>query len=143
MAAKNIMAIPARKQVGNNVHTEEKPKLRVAAYCRVSTNSDAIADEIYRLRELKQQPEVEGVQRDEQINRIAELHDFIKAQPTELTAFDETLVRRMIEKIAVYDDFFTITFKSGISVDIKASDSACFGSTPISIRYWVKKQCRS
>lgn len=95
----------------------QKELLRLA---NSKSDYDAIADEIYHLRELKQQSEVEGVQRDEQINRIAELHDFINAQPTEITTFDETLVRRMIEKIAVYDDFFTITFKSGISVDIEA-----------------------
>ena len=37
---KNIMVIPARKRVGNIASREEKPKLRVAAYCRVSTDSD-------------------------------------------------------------------------------------------------------
>lgn len=37
---KNITVIPARKRVGNTVTAEEKPKLRVAAYCRVSTDSD-------------------------------------------------------------------------------------------------------
>lgn len=37
---KNITVIPARKRVGNTVTSEEKPKLRVAAYCRVSTDSD-------------------------------------------------------------------------------------------------------
>ena len=36
------MLIPARRQIGNNARKqeEEKPKLRVAAYCRVSTDSD-------------------------------------------------------------------------------------------------------
>lgn len=37
---KNITVIPARKRAGNTVTSEEKPKLRVAAYCRVSTDSD-------------------------------------------------------------------------------------------------------
>ena len=37
---KNITVIPARKRVGNTVTAEEKPKLRVAAYCRVSTDSE-------------------------------------------------------------------------------------------------------
>lgn len=38
---KNVMIIPAKKQVGNIARQqEEKPKLRVAAYCRVSTDSD-------------------------------------------------------------------------------------------------------
>ena len=36
----NVTIIPARKQVGNNIKKAEKPKLRVAAYCRVSTDSD-------------------------------------------------------------------------------------------------------
>lgn len=37
----NVMVIPARRQVGNTARQqEEKPKLRVAAYCRVSTDSD-------------------------------------------------------------------------------------------------------
>ena len=36
----NVMVIPARRQVGNNIKKAEKPKLRVAAYCRVSTDSE-------------------------------------------------------------------------------------------------------
>lgn len=37
---KSITVIPARRRVGNTVNKEVKPKLRVAAYCRVSTDSD-------------------------------------------------------------------------------------------------------
>ena len=38
----NVMLIPARRQVGNNARKQEekKTKFRVAAYCRVSTDSD-------------------------------------------------------------------------------------------------------
>lgn len=38
----NVMLISARRQVGSNFRNkkEEKSKLRVAAYCRVSTDSD-------------------------------------------------------------------------------------------------------
>ena len=36
----NVTLIPARRRVGNTVTKEEKPKLKVAAYCRVSTDSD-------------------------------------------------------------------------------------------------------
>lgn len=38
--AKNITVIPARRRVGNTAKESEIPKLRVAAYCRVSTDSD-------------------------------------------------------------------------------------------------------
>ena len=37
---KSVRIIPARIRVGNTVTMEDKPKLRVAAYCRVSTDSD-------------------------------------------------------------------------------------------------------
>ena len=37
---KNITVIPATRQIGNNALSIDKPKLRVAAYCRVSTDSD-------------------------------------------------------------------------------------------------------
>ena len=37
---KNVTVIPARKRLGNTVATEDIPKLRVAAYCRVSTDTD-------------------------------------------------------------------------------------------------------
>ncbi len=36
----NVMVIPARRQVGNTVKQSEQKKLRVAAYCRVSTDSE-------------------------------------------------------------------------------------------------------
>lgn len=80
---------------------------------------DTIADEIFRLRELKHQSEIEGVTRDEHIKRISELHDFIMQNPqTELTEFDEALVRRLLQKVTIYDDYYTVEFKSGVIVDI-------------------------
>ena len=37
----NVMVIPAKRKIGNtNRKKDTKPKLRVAAYCRVSTDSD-------------------------------------------------------------------------------------------------------
>ena len=41
--AKNITVIPARKRVGNTATADNKPKLKVAAYCRVSTDSEGQA----------------------------------------------------------------------------------------------------
>lgn len=69
---------------------------------------DEIADEIFRLRELKQQTTVDTVTRDEQIKRITALQDFIRSQPAELTEFDEVLVRRWFKQITVYEDHYTV-----------------------------------
>lgn len=38
--SRNVTVIPAIKRVGNNKNSESKPKIRVAAYCRVSTDSE-------------------------------------------------------------------------------------------------------
>lgn len=45
---------------------------------------------------------------------------FLKKQPTALTEYDEQLVRRLIEKVTVYEDKFTVEFKSLVTVDVEA-----------------------
>lgn len=80
---------------------------------------DSIADEIFRLREQKEKSEMDSHSREEALNRIKELQDFIDRQKIEITDFDETLVKKLIEKITVFADHFTVEFKFGISVDIK------------------------
>lgn len=80
---------------------------------------DAVADEILRLRDLKQQSVMDTSARDEQIRRINELQDFIRQQPTHLTEFDETLVKRWLKQITVYDEYFTVELKSGLNIEIK------------------------
>ena len=80
---------------------------------------DSIAEEIFLLRELKAKSETDSVIRDEKLARITELCDFLKEQPSGITDFDESLVRRLLQKITVFDDHFTVEFKSGVSVDIE------------------------
>ena len=40
------------------------------------------------------------------------------AQKTDIMEFDEALVRKLIQQITVFQDHFTVEFKSGVSVDI-------------------------
>ena len=81
---------------------------------------DEIADEIFRLRELCQQTTVDTAARDEQIKRINDLQDYIAQQTTHLTEFDESLVRRWIKQITIWDDHITVELKSGVSIDVDA-----------------------
>jgi uncharacterized coiled-coil protein SlyX len=81
---------------------------------------DAIADEIFRLREQKEQSEIDSHHREETMNRIKELQTFISQQETDITEFDETLVNKLIEKITVFVDHFTVEFKSGLTIEIEA-----------------------
>lgn len=50
--------------------------------------------------------------------RLDELQDFIGSQQSEITEFDESLVRKLIQQITVYDDHLTVRFKSGLEIDI-------------------------
>ena len=77
-----------------------------------------VANEIYRLREEKQKVQLENVGHDELKKRITDMGDFLREQPTAITEYDEQLVQRLIEKVTVYEDKFTVEFKSGVTVDV-------------------------
>ena len=51
------------------------------------------------------------------MKQIRDRQDYLKSQPATITEFDETLVSRL--KITVFDNHFTVDFKSGITVDIE------------------------
>lgn len=80
---------------------------------------DEIADQIFALREKRQQVSMDTVQGDEQLQRITDLQDFIKDQSSELTTFDEALVKRWLKQITIWDDHCTVELKSGLKVDVK------------------------
>lgn len=77
-----------------------------------------LADEIDRLREMKQNAMVENAGREGLKQRIAEMKQFLAEQTERIEEYDESLVRRMVERITVYEDKFTVEFKSGTSVDV-------------------------
>ncbi len=62
--------------------------------------------------------QVENANRDELKKRMTDMSAFLKKQPTVLTEYNEQLVRRLIEKVTVYEDKFTVEFKSGVTVDV-------------------------
>ena len=81
-------------------------------------NYDSITDEIYRLREKKQNAMADSAEREDLKLRSDEMRQFLDEQTESITKYDEKLTRRLIEKITVYEDHFTIEFKSGTSMDV-------------------------
>ena len=59
------------------------------------------------------------------MNRIKDLQDFIGSQQSEITESDESFVRKLIQQITVYDDRFTVRFKSGLEIDINEYEQTC------------------
>ena len=80
---------------------------------------DKVGEEIYRLRDEKQKVQLEVIGRDELKKHIDDMSEFLKGQPTAITEYDESLVRRLVEKITVYEDKFTVEFKSGVTADVR------------------------
>ena len=94
----------------------QKELLKVA---NAKGNYDSIVDEIYSLREAKQNAQVAGAEHEGMKKRISEMQQFLAEQQQDITEYDEQLVRRLIEKITVYDERVTVEFKSGTSVDVR------------------------
>ena len=65
----NVMVIPAKRQVGNTARQQDaKPKLRVAAYCRVSTDSDEQVEHYTEFIQKKPEWEFAGIYADDGIS---------------------------------------------------------------------------
>lgn len=61
---------------------------------------------------------VENAEREGKRQRIPEMTAFLNAQSYELEEYDEQLVRRLIEKVTVFDNKLTVEFKSGVEIDV-------------------------
>jgi site-specific DNA recombinase len=79
-----------------------------------------VAEEIYQLRDDKRQVLLDEATRDTAAKRVEEMMEFIRDQGGKPAEYDDSLVRKLIEKVTVYDDRINIAFKSGVDVDIEA-----------------------
>ena len=57
--------------------------------------------------------------RKEVKDRIDDLACFLDKQTEAITEYSETLVRRLIEKITVYDEMLVVEFKSGLQIEVE------------------------
>lgn len=78
-----------------------------------------VADEIYRLREERQAILVQDAECDGKRQRIEEMKAFLEEQADIPAEYDEQLVRRLIEKVTVFDEKITVKFKSGVEIDVE------------------------
>lgn len=83
-------------------------------------NCDELGDEIIKLREERYKLQLDDANKEGLKEKIAELHKFLDGQSAEVHEYDDSLVRRLIETITVYDDHFKVLFKFGIEVEVAA-----------------------
>lgn len=70
------------------------------------------------MREEKHEIMMESALKQEQIERMEYMTKFLDKQVSEITKYSEALVRRLIEKITVYDEKLVVEFKSGLEIEV-------------------------
>ena len=84
-----------------------------------NTEYEVIAKNIDNLREKKASVIIKDTEQELLRKRINEMRHFLQTQTSRITEYDEQLVRRLIEKITVYDDKLIFQFKSGMTLELK------------------------
>ena len=52
-------------------------------------------------------------------SRLMELEEFLKNQELEIESYDEELVRKLLDKVVIYEERLKVIFKSGIEIYIE------------------------
>ncbi|MCD1763478.1 recombinase family protein [Listeria monocytogenes] len=100
-----------------NTVLEEKQK-ELISLANKGKDFESLADEIEELREKRQTLLVEDASLSGENERINELIEFIRTNKYRTLLYDDTLVRKIIQNVTVYDDHFVICFKSGIEIKV-------------------------
>lgn len=72
------------------------------------------------LRETRQSILTEAAMKKDVQDRIEDLATFLDEQVEAVTEYSDALVRRLIERITVYDEKLIVEFKSGLEVEVEA-----------------------
>ena len=81
---------------------------------------DEIGDAIMHLREERQQVMTTEAMRKDVQDRVEDLSAFLDEQTEAITEYSDDLVRRLIEKITVFDEMLVLEFKSGLEIQVEA-----------------------
>lgn len=80
---------------------------------------DDLAEEIETLRSEKEALLMEDANRVGMQQRLDELEAFLEGQQEPVTDYDEGLVRKLIERITVYDGYLAFEFKCGLETEVQ------------------------
>ena len=86
---------------------------------RARQDCDDLGKEVIQLREEKYQLQLEDASKETLRQKIMELEKVLAGINGKVEEYEDALVRKLIERITVYDDYFTVEFKSGIEIDVQ------------------------
>ena len=100
------------KQLGSS----EKELLKKAG---AKQDYEDLTDQIDAIREEKQRLLLEDAEKEGVRQQMKVVEGFLEGQQEEVDEYDEALVRKLIEKITVYDDHLAFEFKSGLETEVQ------------------------
>ena len=112
----------AHNQIGGQIQPDAAVKAKQEELLDAGTDQeriDEIGDAIIKLREDRQEILTEAAMRKDVRDRIDDLASFLDEQVQAVTEYSEVLVRRLIERITVFDEMLVIEFKSGLEVEVE------------------------
>lgn len=77
-----------------------------------------LADKVEELRNEKEKILLNIAEEKNEQNRLKELEEFLDNQELEIESYDEDLVRKLVDKVVVYDEELKIVLKSGVEVNV-------------------------
>ncbi|WP_273497943.1 hypothetical protein [Peptoniphilus rhinitidis] len=88
---------------------------------KVANAKKDYTDLVERVEELRNEKEKILLSISEEKNvqsRLMKLEEFLENQELEVDSYDEELVKKLIEKIVIYEERLKVMFKSGIEIII-------------------------
>ena len=80
---------------------------------------EALGDQIDGLRAERQNILTEAAERSDLQERMNDIISFLDEMPTMLTEYSDTITRRLVEKITIFDEKIVVEMKSGLHIEVK------------------------
>ena len=104
----------------SRIETIDKEMLRVQEeLLKVANAKKDYTDLASRVEDLRNQKEkilLSIAEEKNEQSRLKELEEFLENHELEIERYDEDLVRKLVDKVVVYDEELKILFKSGVEV---------------------------
>lgn len=81
---------------------------------------DALGEQIDGLRAERQGILAEAAERSDLQERMNDIISFLDEMPTMLTEYSDTITRRLVEKITIFDEKIVVEMKSGLQMEVEA-----------------------
>ena len=79
-----------------------------------------LGDQIDSLREERQSILAEAAERSDLKERMNDMISFLNEMPQAITEYSDTITRRLVEKITIFDEKIVVEMKSGLQMEVEA-----------------------